>query len=86
MTYRHKTEKFADCGEELDSIKCLNEADCTPSPGDVSVCFVCGTISIFDDNLNRRPPTQEETKAVNALVRKYVSVDDLFLDKKSRIH
>lgn len=32
----------------------------SPSPGDISVCAHCGHVTVFDDNLKLRAPTDAE--------------------------
>ena len=34
--------------------------DSRPSPGDLSICFYCRTLSVFGDDLRLREPTDEE--------------------------
>ena len=46
------------CGSENDAA--TREDDHRPSPGDISLCGYCRTISIFDDDLGLREPTASE--------------------------
>ena len=46
------------CGKELD--RAAHAADRVPSPGDISICFRCGHLTAFDENLRHRPLTDEE--------------------------
>lgn len=39
------------CGENLNAATQVNNEAVKPEPGDVSVCFVCGEISIFGPDL-----------------------------------
>jgi hypothetical protein len=52
-----------DCGKILDA---ATDAfgDEKPAPGDASICFHCGHIMAFADNLTLRPLTDEEIKQV----------------------
>ncbi|MBY0559895.1 hypothetical protein [Hyphomicrobium sp.] len=37
-----------------------------PAEGDLSLCFSCGTLSIFNADLTIRPPTEAEQAELNA--------------------
>ena len=51
-----------ECGKMLDGAA----GPCKPSPGDVSLCFECGSLNVFDDDLKLRRPTDEEMLFVAA--------------------
>lgn len=47
------------CGALNDTASPFDE-DAEPKPGDASICIMCGHLSVFDDNLVLRNPTDEE--------------------------
>ena len=54
------------CGYHVDS---TTEAygDGKPNPGDISICLGCGHATLFDKDLNRREPTQEEALRISLI-------------------
>lgn len=55
------------CDSELDGATGVDEegnANRLPKPGDISICYKCANISMFDDELNLRRLTIEEEKEV----------------------
>jgi len=46
------------CGYRVDAASTWQQA--SPSPGDLSVCIACASISRFDDRLRLRAMTQRE--------------------------
>jgi len=53
----------AGCGKPND-MATATVAGHRPSPGDISICFYCGHISAFDDDLRLRPLTDAEMREV----------------------
>lgn len=51
------------CGIETDAATSVDE-DCSPEPGDVTVCLCCGHIMSYDDDLKLRELTREQQIAV----------------------
>jgi hypothetical protein len=47
-----------------------------PSPGDVSICFGCGEVLLFDDDLEFREPSIDELEDIMHL---YPGIDDIRL-------
>ena len=47
------------CGTTLDGAA----GRAAPKPGDFSICIYCGALSVFDEDLKLREPTQEEAIA-----------------------
>ena len=45
------------CGDILDTASALDHK--IPKPGDISLCFNCGEIGIFDENLVLQKPHDE---------------------------
>jgi hypothetical protein len=45
------------CGQENDA---ASHRNATPSPGDVSLCWYCGELTVFNEDLTQRVPTEEE--------------------------
>ena len=50
-------EPCPECGDKLD--RATSPKGETPEPGDVSICFNCGTILVFDDKLVSKRPDDE---------------------------
>lgn len=48
------------CGYLLEETTDTSPDKRLPLPGDVSLCFNCGHLQIFSDNLSLRDPTDEE--------------------------
>ena len=57
--YRHKPTPCLGCGKLLDAATGLNH-DNNPCPGDVSICFSCGHIQVYADDLSFRELNDEE--------------------------
>lgn len=55
--------KCLSCGIENDVATSV-DGDCSPEPGDVTVCFYCGHIMAYDDDLKLRELTREEQIAM----------------------
>jgi hypothetical protein len=49
--------KCVECGYETDHASGGKES---PEPGDASLCIMCGSLSIFADDLTLRAPTVQE--------------------------
>jgi hypothetical protein len=49
-----------DCGTVLDGATITDSEDVAPHPGAISICFYCGHIQAFGDDLRFRPLTDEE--------------------------
>lgn len=62
----HRVRSFAclHCGKILDAASGVDDDDMPPKPGDVSICFYCGNIAVFGDNLLLRQPTDKEIIAL----------------------
>lgn len=53
--------KCVRCGYVMDMATSLEDPEVNlPNPGDISLCLKCGLLSIFDQNLKLRPPSDEE--------------------------
>ena len=48
------------CNEKLDAADSMELVWEPPSSGDLSICFYCATICMFDDDLTLVIPTQKE--------------------------
>ncbi len=73
-TYKTKPMGCPYCGIEHNA--CTNpEEDIMPSPGDASVCINCAKVSIFNDKLELRELTHEETIEIytNVEVQRIIS-------------
>jgi hypothetical protein len=56
-----------DCGRINDAATGVDHAegpDAAPQPGDVTVCFYCGHIMVFGDDLMLRNPTDAEIREI----------------------
>ena len=51
------------CGDELDACSGL-EHEHSPSPGDMTICIRCGSLSIFAEDLSMRQPSLEELDSI----------------------
>jgi hypothetical protein len=49
------------CGAENDA---ASHRDATPSPDDVSLCWYCGELTVFNEDLTQRVPSEEEMIAI----------------------
>jgi hypothetical protein len=49
-----------ECGKLLDCATVTDGEDVEPHPGAISICFSCGHIQAFGDDLRLRPLTDEE--------------------------
>ena len=50
------------CDEKLNTVSGLSR----PSPGDLNVCFRCGAVMMFADDLTVRPMSKQEVDALTA--------------------
>jgi hypothetical protein len=48
------------CGYELDAATCASDKVSRPKPGDVSICFKCANILVFDADMKLREPMSKE--------------------------
>jgi DNA-directed RNA polymerase subunit RPC12/RpoP len=70
MTHRLQTGKDGkalpekaclNCGKTIDAAtRTLDKDDDRPSPGDVAICFYCGHLMVYADDMSVREPTDEE--------------------------
>lgn len=49
-----------ECGTKINAASNLFDKSVTPSPGDFTLCIKCGSLNVFDNNLNIRQPTIDE--------------------------
>jgi len=52
------------CNNKLDAASAIN-ADTSPQPGDVSICFYCGSFLIYSDDMSSRLLTELEVYALD---------------------
>jgi hypothetical protein len=57
-------EKCPKCNYTLTDSDCVSEHYAKPIPGDISICFNCGTINKFGESLEIVPMSQEEQREV----------------------
>jgi hypothetical protein len=60
---RHKKTACAGCGYLVDSATFLGDGKKVPTDGDISVCFRCGTLAVFEGGVPRPPVSPEEIAA-----------------------
>lgn len=63
---RTPPNKCSNCGYLLDACFGLGH-DSQPGPGSVSICGRCGKITLFDENLELRDPTEAERTEILSL-------------------
>jgi hypothetical protein len=52
------------CARAVESSTCVSERDVQPSSGDITICFYCGHIMAFADDLSLRKLTNKEMHEV----------------------
>lgn len=52
------------CKAELEEHQATDLSNSRPTPGDVSICFGCHHIGVYDENLAIREPTDEEFREI----------------------
>ena len=72
-------QKCETCGQLLDAVTHVN-GPAKPSPGDLSICVYCGTLTVFNNELRRRALTGKEMIAAAGDVRV------LAIQTKIRLH
>jgi hypothetical protein len=63
MSVRVPKTECPKCKQPLDGATSM-ERDYGPKTGDVSLCYYCATLLIYDDDLTQRKPTPEELKEI----------------------
>jgi len=53
------------CGKKLDGLTNPVDDDLDQQPGDVSICFHCGTILVFNENLELVPCSDENLEELD---------------------
>jgi hypothetical protein len=48
------------CGKLVDAATPVDIKTVTPAPGDITICFYCGHIMVYADDLSLRNPTDVE--------------------------
>lgn len=62
--FSDRPNECRECGRKNNAVTSVEPGQIVPEPGSVSVCFGCGAITLFDENLKLRPPTAEELDAL----------------------
>jgi hypothetical protein len=63
MTYDIRETQCPECGYKIELAVTVTEVELrAPKPGDVSVCFNCGQLSVWDKERRLRRPSLEETE------------------------
>jgi hypothetical protein len=58
--FRSRPDNCPACGRPATAATSAAPGEHTPEPGSVSLCFGCGSVSLFDENLRLRPLTEAE--------------------------
>lgn len=82
---RLKPSLCISCGKTLDAASCLEDGS-RPKPGDITVCFYCGQVMAFDNDLGLRHLTEPESKEVENDERINHAVKLIRLALKNRIY
>jgi hypothetical protein len=64
----------------------LDHDESRPSEGDASICFYCGALQVFAADLSLRPPTAEESAALQEDVTVRAAVHAVKQRSKSNGH
>lgn len=51
------------CGADNDA---ASHHNATPSPGDVSLCWYCGELTVFNEDLTQHIPSEEEMDEIKS--------------------
>lgn len=52
------------CGENLDAHENINGGAAVPQPGDVSLCWLCGSVAMYADGGQLRAPSEAELASI----------------------
>jgi hypothetical protein len=55
-----KATDCPNCGKKLDAATCVTDDGARPSPDDLTICFYCGHLMAFADDLSFRKLTDDE--------------------------
>lgn len=55
-----KKDRCPNCGKRLDAATCFTDPAAKPAPGDLTICFYCGHLMAFADDLRVRQLTDPE--------------------------
>ncbi len=61
---RGKLQYCPTCGKPQDAHTPVDQQDCIPQEGDLSVCLYCATFCTFDDTLTLKAMTAEQIKEI----------------------
>jgi uncharacterized OB-fold protein len=80
--YKIPESPCPNCGKVCDAAT----GDRDPNPGDASLCLYCGHLTVYDDALKMREPTDAETKwlAGNPKLVLYSKAIAEYREKKNR--
>lgn len=85
LTTRTEGQRCRNCGYHLNAHSSV-ESDIAPAAGYLSVCIGCGSISVFEDDLNLRPMTTPElTDLMNNHLSTYMHIKGIQAMIKIRI-
>lgn len=74
------------CKRKLDAQTCVTEEGATPNAGDIAICFYCGEINQYDDDLNLEVlPTSKLKRIKLENPEDYEVIMDAVIMVKSRI-
>ncbi len=64
-----RKSKCINCGTLNRYATAMDDKAEGPAPGDCSICIVCGSAAMYDDDLKLRPPTEEETRQIDKSIQ-----------------
>ena len=64
MTTRLPPDPCVECGKPLDAAVFTADDKVVPRPGDISMCFYCGHLTAFTDDMRRRELNTEEIRDI----------------------
>ena len=76
-TIRTPETRCLACSKPINMATGISEKDLTPDPGDVTICFHCGYIMAFNEDLTLRELTAEEKEEAMAEERVRIALSDV---------
>ncbi len=76
--------KCEKCGEVLSQFEKLDDPEAVPRDGDLSLCFYCGKVTMFDKG-NLRNLTQEEEETLSDDIRREIEKIEIARERTSII-
>ena len=64
--------KCPDCGSKFNRSEHIRHNNAEPDPGDISICFCCGAVNLFDQDMNLEQCPDDELDRLDELDRSQV--------------